>query len=210
MSNKINRAILSLESTIIPTCNLSRKKISNIEILDVGSGDGTNSALVYENYGVNLSKYHCLDGDEKRLRYLKSKRPQINCQVSDFTKESIKSFKPAGYFDIALLCEVLEHIENRSTQYRLVKDITHLVKRRGGFCITFPHKAKLDTKPWGHRCERVDYEHICSILKRDFESVNSYFVGGEIRDYTDDSGVVMINNIDPLTQTVVIVCLGKL
>lgn len=113
------------------------KKVSPINILDIGSGAGTLSLylanLGFKVVGVDISSI-AIKQSKLSSEYLGLKRNVVykNCDVLDFVHEK--------KFDLVLCLEVIEHIHDAD---KLVRKISKLLTRTGTIILSTP----LDTAP---------------------------------------------------------------
>jgi len=108
-------------------CNLLEKinfKSKNIKILDVGGGAGLISKSVcsyLERKGFDL-ECHAFDLSEEMLLIQKKNNPYIT-----FTSSNSTDFYCKNYYDVTLLIDVIEHIEEKDTFANFIDNITNYV-----------------------------------------------------------------------------------
>ncbi|MBS3080842.1 class I SAM-dependent methyltransferase [Candidatus Pacearchaeota archaeon] len=115
---------------------------NNFLVLDIGCGNGYYIDLLIKYnpkyYGVDLSNFS--------IENLKEKYPKLNYYCGDFMHFNIKK-----KFDLIIMSEVLEHIENED---KMLKKIHYLLKKDGKLILSVPFDQNL----WSRSDELVNHK----------------------------------------------------
>ena len=164
--NNICRHFLALELI---------KKLSFSEFLEIGIGDGAFLEKLaqkeYRGVGIDVSEQAISIASARLKRY------------SNIAIENKNFFEVTKKFDLVIMLQVLEHIENDSEALAKTKQ---LVKKGGNFLLSVPaHKEK-----WGYldlvggHYRRYEKEEIVKLLKDSgFEVLCFYSLGYPITNF---------------------------
>lgn len=106
-------------------------------VLDIGCGNGSLLALLIQKSGQKAENLYGLDYSAEAIKQAKSRIPAANFSQGDAQNLDF----PANYFEIALACETLEHVENPEL---VLQEIYRVLKPKGCLIITIPN-GDLDT-----------------------------------------------------------------
>jgi len=107
---------------------LKKKKLNNIKILDVGCGGGLISEEIC-NLGASVTGVDFVEENIKAAKVHASKNNlKIKYLIKDFEKEKMQN-----KFDVIIIFEVLEHLNNWET---FLKKIKSNLKKRGVLLIS--------------------------------------------------------------------------
>lgn len=175
----------------IANCIRDKYKDNQINILDVGCGDGCISEfLFYEGY-ANIT---AIDIDPDSIKKAKNKdcSKNINYVCEDINNYLLSTRNQ--YWDIVICSEVLEHLNKPD---ELIKAISAIVKRDGRLLITIPngygpwevyhriseklHYANIVNEPIGkYHIQRFKHENIIEVISAEgfrlIKSENSNFI----------------------------------
>jgi methionine biosynthesis protein MetW len=123
----MNSKILALDSI------LSYVKLASIsKLLDVGCGTGDLTIFVANKLGIK--QIYGVDADKNALS--KAKEKGIVTFKLDISNEKFPF--PDETFDLVLLLDVIEHVENPDNA---IKEIHRVLRRRGSLLLTTPNMA---------------------------------------------------------------------
>ena len=157
--------------------------VTDITMIDVGSGDGKKSLKKYAfddtrlhipGHGVLPSNMAAIEGNEKKIPGLEQNVPAAEIFLFDFSDHGLKGLNIQKKYHVALLCEVLEHLHPGEGQMNLLRDTACLVLPGGGMHVTFPRTTGLSdpiASPWGHKCKEVPRHDVMNVLTELFEDV---------------------------------------
>lgn len=101
-------------------------------LLDVGCAYG-----YYTRFYLNkCKKIYGIDPNEDFIRIAKEKYPRVEFKVASAENLPFKE----NYFDVVLLNDVLEHVENEE---KTLNEVYRVVKEKGVIILTVPHKGLL-------------------------------------------------------------------
>ncbi|NDP22084.1 MAG: methyltransferase [Paludibacter sp.] len=110
--------------------------LDQINILDVGPGHGFYSHIVKSSI-PNYNTIDLIDISEASL--LMTKRMIGNeCRNMNYFNEDVLNFKPTKRYDLIILGEVIEHLDNPS---EILKTVSHLLTPKGILWVTTPTNA---------------------------------------------------------------------
>ena len=109
--------------------NFPSRDLSTIRVIDIGCGNGSQLALPLARRGLNVTG---VDPDESSISH--ANRLAKNIPSARFLCASIEDV--AENFDVVILSEVLEHVENPS---HLLKEGERLLKFGGVVIVTTPN-----------------------------------------------------------------------
>jgi len=133
-----NKKIIKL----IKNINYSILGRKNVKILDIGCGSG-QLLLYLANKGIILPDHlYGVDLSAKAISKIKNynKIPAENLKVLDIEKEKLPF--PPNYFDIIIMAEVIEHLENPCN---ILNEICRVLKNSGYLILSFPNYFNV---PW--------------------------------------------------------------
>jgi SAM-dependent methyltransferase len=142
-------------------------KLVSLEVLDVGSGGGTNIAWLIE-LGVNPG--HCVGIDllPKRVDLAKARIPNVRWIQGDVTSTEV-----GGPFDFVMLIAVLTSIKSAELKQRIVDKCFSLLKPGGVFFF-------YDLMCLREHVDAKDYKMLT------YEEMEGYFRGRQARWYRRD------------------------
>ena len=148
----------------------------SISLVDIGCSDGRKGSRRYVNeYNLDPRNITGIEVQDKHIKTWKEFLPTSPIHKLDFIKNPISELD-IGKFNVALLCEVLEHIEKTSQQIDLLHNVINLITTGGGLHITFPKTTLLSCpikEPFGHKCKEVAIKDIIAFLDLHFDDVSS-------------------------------------
>jgi len=112
---------------------LIRRKKSKIKVLDVGCGVGYGLAF-FANH--NYKKLFGIDINKYSLTIAKKRCPKANVKYGDAIKIPFESNK----FDLVILTEVIEHLDDPQTA---LKEIRRILSPKGILFLTTPNRMGL-------------------------------------------------------------------
>ncbi len=125
-------------------------------VLDVGCGDGALSHFLAKK-GCEV---HGIDTSETAIAYAKSKTSKIEYpHKPKFYIDSVYTFNSKIKFDIIILCDVIEHLQEPDKAIEALKKLLNI---NGKIIITTPKAQKSGKK--------IDKYHFKEYTKTDFES----------------------------------------
>lgn len=107
---------------------------SSLKILDIGSGDGVLSWLIYKK---TKSQVTGIDTDKLSLKLAKNKFKQLEIKAKFKKANAYKLPFKKNSFDLVVSAEVIEHLSNTK---KYLSEITRVLKPKGKAIITTPIK----------------------------------------------------------------------
>jgi 2-polyprenyl-3-methyl-5-hydroxy-6-metoxy-1,4-benzoquinol methylase len=132
-------------------------------ILDIGTASGKKLRLLIQGSNFNsIKKVTAIDPSPlyKKATVLFKDNNKVTVLY-----KSLEDFNDKEKFDIILMFEVLEHLENPN---KIIKKIKHLLKDDGVFIASTPNKFIFDLTQWFSVQER-DKTHISEMNCRQFK-----------------------------------------
>lgn len=131
---------------------------SNIDkLLDIGCSYG-----YYTRFYLNKCKeVYGIDPNEDLIKIAKKRYPRIKFKIGDAEKIPFKD----DYFDVILLSDVLEHVNDEE---KAINEVYRVLKNNGVIIITVPHKGlfrfmDVDNYSW---CVRNKFPNLYKIFNK--------------------------------------------
>jgi len=116
---------------------LIKKKGKNIDILDIGCGNGYHLFALHSRFDLSNSRLTGIDMDELDLVYAEKIKEELSIQNVQFQQADATNINlPNDSYDLILCSEVLEHIPHPE---ECIAEIQRLLKPDGVAVITTPN-----------------------------------------------------------------------
>ncbi|MFQ5822617.1 MAG: class I SAM-dependent methyltransferase [bacterium] len=107
--------------------------IANMQILDLGCGDGGTTLALVERGG----KVTAIDFNPKKVQMLKQKALTINSNLVVLQGDAQQLYLKNNSFDWVVLQDILEHLPNPELA---VKEVTRVLKQDGSVYLSTPNR----------------------------------------------------------------------
>lgn len=114
------------------------KKISNCKILELGCGQSILLKYLVDNNVITEKNVYGLDQSREAIRYSKKNLPKADLRTGDIYKLPYQE----NTFDVVLLMETIEHLENPIAG---LSEARRVLKTNGLLYISFPNYIHV---PW--------------------------------------------------------------